>query len=54
MNLTRIHDDEIQSLALLCGLRIWHCCELWCGSQMLLGSFVAVAAAVASRYRFDP
>ena len=21
---------QVQSLALLSGLRIWHCCELWC------------------------
>ena len=27
---------EVQSLALLSGLRIRHCCELWCRSQMRL------------------
>ena len=27
--------------------RIWHCCELWCRSQMRLGSGIAVAVAVA-------
>ena len=34
---------QVQSLALLSGLRIWHCLELWCRSQMLLGSGMAVA-----------
>ena len=34
---------QVQSLALLSGLRIWHCCELWCRSQEQLGSQVAVA-----------
>ena len=36
---------QVQSLALLSGLRIWHCCELWCRLQMWLGSGVAVAVA---------
>ena len=31
----------IWSLALLSVLRIWRCCELWCRSQMRLGSCVA-------------
>ena len=31
-------------LALLSGLRIHSCCELWCKSQMSLGSCIAVAA----------
>ena len=31
-----------QHLALLAGLRIQRCCELWCRSQMRLGSSVAV------------
>ena len=35
----------IQSLALLSGLRIRHCQELWCGSQTRLGSVIAVALA---------
>ena len=26
----------VQSLASLSGLRIWHCCELWCRLQMQL------------------
>ena len=42
---------RVQSLALLSGLKIWRCHELWCRSQMQLGSCVAVAvtrpAAVA-------
>ena len=32
----------VQSLALLSGLRIWHCHELWCRLQMQLRSDVAV------------
>ena len=34
---------QVRSPALLSGLRIWHCCELWCRSQMRFGSCVAVA-----------
>ena len=34
---------QVQSLALLYGLRIWHCCELRCRSQKRLGSLIAVA-----------
>ena len=34
---------QVQSLALLSGLRIQHCYELWCRLQMQLGSGVAVA-----------
>ena len=33
----------VRSLALLSGLRIWHCRERRCRSQMRLGSHVAVA-----------
>ena len=33
----------VRSLALLRGLRIRHCYELWWRSQMQLGSLVAVA-----------
>ena len=33
----------VRSLALLSGLRIRHCCELWCRLQMQLGYRVAVA-----------
>ena len=36
----------VRSLGLLSGLRIWHCHELWCRSQMRLGSGVAVASAL--------
>ena len=25
---------RVRSLALLSGLRVWYCCELWCRSQM--------------------
>ena len=35
----------VQSLASLSGLRIWCWCELWCRSQMQLGSCMAVAVA---------
>ena len=35
----------VRSLALLSGLRIWCCHELWCRSQIRLGSLVAVALA---------
>ena len=41
------------SLALLSGLRIQGCHELWCRSQTRLGSGVAVAAAVAGSYSSD-
>ena len=44
-NLTSIHENASSSLALLSGLGIWHCCELWCRSQMELRSHVAVAVA---------
>ena len=36
---------QVRSLALLSGLRIQRCRELWCRSQMWLGSHVAVALA---------
>ena len=42
---------QVQSLASVSELRIWHCSELWCRWQTQLGSQVAVAvcklAAVA-------
>ena len=38
---------QIPSLALLSRLRIWHCRDLWCRSQMELGPHIAVAVAVA-------
>ena len=40
--MTSIH-EEVQSLALLSGLRIRHCCELWCRSKMWLRSCIAMA-----------
>ena len=36
---------QVWPLASLIGLRIWHCPELWCRSQMQLGSCVAVVQA---------
>ena len=44
-NLTSIHEDAVPSLALLSGLRIRHCRELWYRLQTWLGSWVAVAVA---------
>ena len=35
----------VQPLASPNGLRIWRCHKLWCGSQMRLGSAIAVALA---------
>ena len=32
--------SQVHSLALLSGLRIWHCRELWCRSQKWLGSML--------------
>ena len=37
---------QVQSQALLSGLSIWRCHKLWFRSQMLLGSGIAVAAAL--------
>ena len=37
----------LRSLALLSGLTIQHCRELWCRLQMQLGSHVAVSLATA-------
>ena len=36
---------QVRSLALLSGLGIQHCCELWCRLQTRLGSRVALATA---------
>ena len=44
-NMTSIHEDAVRYLALLNGLRIWSCHELWHRLQMQLGSEVAVAMA---------
>ena len=40
----------VPSLVLLSGLGIRWCCELWCRSQMQLGSHIAVAVVQASSY----
>ena len=40
---TSTHEDAVQFLALLSGLRISHCHELQQRSQIWLGSHVAVA-----------
>ena len=37
----------VWSLALLSGLRIWHCRELWCRLQIWLGSCITVAVVWA-------
>ena len=36
---------QVQSLASLSRLRIWHCGELWCRLLMQLGFGIAVALA---------
>ena len=41
------------SLPLLSGLRIPRCRELWCGSQMWLGSDTAVAVVQVGSYSSD-
>ena len=46
-NPTRNHEIAGSILALLSGLRIQRCRELWCRSQMRLGSPIAVALAAA-------
>ena len=52
------HDSEemrtqVQSLALLSGLRIQCCPQLWCRLQIQLGSCVAVAVVEACNYSSD-
>ena len=54
MNPTSIHEDWVQSLVLLSGLRIWYCRELWCRLQMRLGSGIAVGCGVGHRHGSDP
>ena len=44
-NLASIYEMWVQSLFSLGGLRIWCCYELWCRSQVRLGSCVAMAVA---------
>ena len=53
MNLTSIHKMWVWSLASLSGLRIRHCCELWCRSQTQLRPGVAVAVVWACGYNSD-
>ena len=43
----------VRSLVSLSGLRLQHCCELWCGSQMWLGSCVAVSCGIVCRHGSD-
>ena len=52
-NLSSIHKDVSSIPALLSGLRIRHCRELWCRSQRQLGSGVAVAVVEAGGYSSD-
>ena len=44
---------RIPSLTSLSGLRIWHCCGLWCMLQTWLGSCVAVAVVWAGSCSSD-
>ena len=48
MNLLGSMRTQVQSLALLSGLRIWGCHELWFRSQTPLRSYIAMAVAQAS------
>ena len=41
---------QVQSLASLSRLKIWHCPELWCRSETQLRFRMAVAVAEASSY----
>ena len=50
MNPTRNHEVEGSMLASLGGVRIQHCHELWCRSQIQLRSQVAVALVQAGGY----
>ena len=50
MNPTKNHEFAVWSLALLSGLRIQCCRELWCRSQTRLGSRVAAAVVYAGGY----
>ena len=53
MNPTRTMRMRIRSLALLIGLGIRRCRELWCGLQTWLWSHIAVAVGKASGYSSD-
>ena len=48
-NLTSIHEDRVQSLALLSGLRIRCCRVLWHRLQTRLGTRVAVVVALGEK-----
>ena len=52
-NLTRNHEVVGLIPALLSGLRIWRCRELWSRLQMRLGSCIAVAVAQDGSYSSD-
>ena len=45
---------QVQSLALLSGLRIQRCHELWCRSQMWLRSDISVAVAGSNSSNLTP
>ena len=49
-NLTVFMSSQVRSLALFSGRRVQCCHELWCRSQMQLGSQVAMAVVQASSY----
>ena len=55
-NPTKNHEVAVQSLALLSGLRIRRCRELWRGLQMRLGSPHCCGSGVGRRQqlRLDP
>ena len=53
MNLTRNNGMAGLIPDLAQGLRIQCCCELWCRSQMQLGSGITVAVAVADSCSSD-
>ena len=44
---------QVQSLASLSGLRVQHCCDLWCSLQTWLRSGIAVAVVWVSGYSSD-
>ena len=52
-NPTSIHVDMDSNPWPHCGLRIWHCCELWCRLQMRFGSHIAMAVVQASSFSSD-
>ena len=45
---------QVWSLASISGLRIWHCCQLWCGLQTWLSSCVAVAYVDSCSWDLTP